>query len=80
MGVQVREVVIEFVRPGRGGQEEVYRRVTLVNAVVSGIEKSRGGARRDLHEREEISFTFQKIEVTDSQGKTSAQDDWFNSK
>ena len=77
----LREVVIEFVRPGPRGQEEVYRTVTLTNAVVSGIERPRGGAAgRDPHEIEEISFTFQKIEVTNSIGKTTATDDWLNSK
>lgn len=77
----LREVVIEFVRRGPKGQEEVYQTVTLTNAVLSSIERRRGGAAgKDTHELEDVSFTYQKIEVTNAHGKVSAGDDWLKSK
>ncbi len=76
-GEVLREVVIEFVRSGPKGQEQVYQTITLTNALLTSIQRTHGAAAsKDPHEREEISFTFQKIEVKDSRGKVSATDDW----
>lgn len=30
----------------------------------------------DTHELEEVSFTFERIEITNQAGKTMAMDDW----
>jgi type VI secretion system secreted protein Hcp len=81
-GEVLREVVIEFVRPGPKGQEEVYQTITLTNALVTRIQ--RGGAshagKSDKMEREEIEITFQKIEVSNKEGKKTASDDWATTK
>jgi type VI secretion system secreted protein Hcp len=64
-GEVLRSVVIEFVRPDPKGREEVYRTVRLENALVGGIQKN-GKTER---ETEQISLTYQKIEVTNANGK-----------
>jgi type VI secretion system secreted protein Hcp len=73
----LRQVVIEFVRTGPQGKEQVYQTVTLTNALVTHIQKigaSHAGRANNM-EQEEIELTFQKIEVN-SNGKTSVKDDW----
>ncbi len=65
-------VVIEFVHAGASGSEEVYKTLTLTDALISSYRKLPGGTKPT----EEISFVFQKIEMTDKVGKTMAADDW----
>jgi type VI secretion system secreted protein Hcp len=75
----LRLVVIEFVHQGPQGKENVYQIIKLTNAQVASIERRQnrgGGAAKDTHELEEISFTFQKIEVTNENGKTAVADSW----
>lgn len=73
----LRQVVIEFVRTGPQGKEQVYQTVTLTNALVTHIQKvgASHAGRSNNTEQEEIELTFQKIEVN-SNGKTSVKDDW----
>jgi type VI secretion system secreted protein Hcp len=73
-GEVLRSVVIEFVRPGPKGKEEVYEAVRLENALVDGIQKSG----KTAHETEQISLTYEKIEVTKANGKNTASDDWLS--
>jgi len=68
------EVVIQSVRSGSNGEDQVYRTITLKNALVTGV-KEIGGNR--TNEEEEIQLTFQQIVITDSMGKTTATDDWL---
>jgi type VI secretion system secreted protein Hcp len=73
----LREVVIEFVRTGPKGGEQLYQTITLTNALVTSVQRTHGArAGKESHEQEEISFTYQKIEVKDAKGKVSAGDDW----
>ncbi len=76
----LKTVTFEFYRLDASGKEYVYQAVTLTNANVAKINKEGGnlpsGKSVDTYELETISLTFQKIEITDSQGKTSAIDDW----
>ncbi len=79
-------VYMEFIHTTPDGLEEVYHTVKLVNATVSKISQTTGTgessssskttAAHDTHELEEVSFTYQRIEVENLPGQTSAEDDW----
>ena len=82
------EVDLEFTRASTIGEEVVYQTVKLSNASFSQIARftdpadgtantSSGPAvATDMLELERWSFTFQKIEVTDNDGKTTFDDSW----
>jgi type VI secretion system secreted protein Hcp len=74
-------VLFEFVKTDKNGEEYVYHTIKLVNATVSNIKQyltpGTASASHDVHELEEISFTFQRIEIENKDGKTMAVDDWF---
>jgi type VI secretion system secreted protein Hcp len=74
-------VLFEFVKTNAQGQEFVYHTIKLTNANVSDIKAyldltDTTGDAYDAHELEDVSFTFQKIEIENKEGKTSAADDW----
>jgi type VI secretion system secreted protein Hcp len=63
----LKEVVIQFVRRDLQGKEEVYRTITLTDAAIAAIQRPHEpGAKNksNQHELEEISFTYEKIQVT----------------
>jgi type VI secretion system secreted protein Hcp len=77
-------VTVEFVKTNANGQEYVYHTVKLTNATITslrhytqaggpGAKHSAGGNSLEL---EEVSFSFQKIEIENKDGKTVAMDDW----
>jgi type VI secretion system secreted protein Hcp len=70
---------IKFVQPSDHGTLDNYYTVKLTNASLASLEftkgDARGGAGR-LGEYEEVSFTYQKIEWTITDGGITAQDDW----
>lgn len=80
------KVLFEFYKTTPEGVEEVYYKITLTNATISRIKyvtgagESAGTAKTqasyDTHELEEVSFTYQKIEVENTGGQTMAVDDW----
>ena len=78
-------VVFEFVFTSPTGVEQAFQTITLTNATV--VEQRRyinypplaHGGQSDRQELEEISFVFQKIELTDTAGGTTATDDWLAS-
>lgn len=82
----LKSVVFEFFQTTPEGTEVVYHQVKLTNATVSrirymtGKDESASSAKHtavyDTHELEEISLTYQKIEVENKIGKTMAEDDW----
>lgn len=41
------------------------------------LEPNPNNLSHDVNELEEISFTFQRIEIENKDGKTMAVDDWF---
>jgi type VI secretion system secreted protein Hcp len=77
---QLKQVVIEFVRPGPQGKEEVYETMTLTDAVVAGIQIVHGTADKNTKQSEVISFSYEKIQMTHGQAQKTAQDDWTNKK
>lgn len=82
----LKSVLFEFFHTTPEGMEEVYHTIKLTNATVSNIKyttgkgESAGSAKTtttfDTHELEEVSLTYQKIEVESKTGKTMATDDW----
>jgi type VI secretion system secreted protein Hcp len=80
------DVLFEFIKTTKEGKEEIYYTIKLVNATISNIAYTTGkgesagsaktAAAYDTHELEEISFTYQRIEVEHKQAKTAAIDDW----
>ena len=83
----LKSVFIEFVRTDPNGQVYVFQTIRLTNALINSIKlytsvadsstsTAKTQAAYDTHEMEDISFTFQRIEITNVQGKTAAADDW----
>jgi len=82
----LKTVLFEFIHTTPDGLEEVYQTIKLANATVSKVRQVTGKgessdsaktqATYDTHELEEVSFTYQRIEVENLPGKTSAVDDW----
>jgi type VI secretion system secreted protein Hcp len=74
------QVELEFLRTGPQGIESVFETVTLTNATISAVKQYIGfpdaGEPPNPHPLENVSFTFQKIEITNAEGKTMAVDDW----
>lgn len=77
-------VLLEFVKTDPNGEEYVYYTIKLVNASVASIrqytptaiEQTKSGS-KEVHKLEDISFTFQRIEIESKDGKTMAVDDWY---
>lgn len=72
-------IELDYVFTTAEGKEDIYYTIKLTNATVSKHhlftpEQSSGEA---TYEQEEISFTFQKIELTHKPGNTMASDDWL---
>lgn len=81
----LKSVLFEFVHTTPEGAEEVYHTVKLVNATVSNIRQYVGSTTfkeptarvaHDTHELEDISLTFQRIEIENKTGSTMVTDDW----
>ncbi len=76
----LQSVLFEFVRADKTGKEQVFETVKLTNSTVSDLRRS-----LDEHVPEsaqgidQVSLVFQKIELTDTAGKTTAVDDWQRS-
>jgi type VI secretion system secreted protein Hcp len=73
-------VSLTFNRPASDGKEQTYFTILLTNALVVQIKQYVGSA-PDLTDNanalEDISLTYQKIEISDIDAKTSAVDDWL---
>jgi|CZKU01.1.fsa_nt_gi type VI secretion system secreted protein Hcp len=84
----IKTVNIEFIKTKDSGEEYTYQTIKLTNASFAAIRRftddpesddessSRHTGGDDTMELEEWSFTFQKIEVADNDGKTTFMDDW----
>jgi type VI secretion system secreted protein Hcp len=81
------EVNFEFIKTNPNGEEYIYQTIKLTNATVSNVkymtgtgEEGAGSAKHqsafDTHELEAVSFTYQKIEIENKDGKTMFLDDW----
>jgi type VI secretion system secreted protein Hcp len=73
----LKSVLFEFTRADAAGKEAVFQTVTLTNAAVSGFkEYMQPNAKGGVDQLDLVSLTFQKIEITNNDGKTTASDDW----
>jgi len=72
-------VTFEFVKAGLGGKEIVYQTIKLTGATISSVKRyidvSMGNEAPDPRELEDVSFTFQKIDIIDANG-AAVTDDW----
>lgn len=71
------EVVIDFVGVDPRGMPALTHKIKLVNASVSNISHFADVLDKGGRHLEDVSFTFQKIELEDSLGKTMAMDSWL---
>jgi type VI secretion system secreted protein Hcp len=75
----IATIDLNFLKKSSQGAEQPCFTITLTNATLAGYRrytpKPRGKG-LSTHELEEISFTFQKIEISDVSGGKSSQDDW----
>jgi type VI secretion system secreted protein Hcp len=71
-------VLFEFIQMNPNGEEEVFHTFKLTNASVASIKQDVKGVAggKDLQDLEEVSFTFQSMEVQNLDGKTMAADSW----
>lgn len=74
----LKSVSCTMYRNGADGASHAYYKVVLTNATIVDLRDSGDGANGAAQgdERERISFVFQKIELTDLDSGTVAQDDW----
>ena len=74
-------VLFEFFTTDPKGIERVDHTIKLTNVTLSAVQQSvrlpqQGGPIIDSRELQEISFIFQKIDITSVTGGTEAIDDW----
>lgn len=73
----LKSVLFEFLATDKTGKEHVFQSVKLTNVTISDLRRS-----LDEHTAEgargidQVALVFQKIEITDNDGKTMAADDW----
>ena len=76
----LKSVTCTLSRSSFNGQARAYFKIALTNATIVEIKDSgngvNGAAQGD--ERERISFSYQKIELTDLESNTTAVDDWVS--
>jgi len=84
----LKTVLFEFFKTNATGEEYLYHTIKLTNATISNIKYMTGAgagegassakhtSHLDTHELEALSFTYQKIEVENKDGKTMGLDDW----
>lgn len=71
---------LQFFTPDKAGIEKQHFTIRLTNAHISSINfrmpSTRSKFGMQMPEREEIAFTYQKINWTWNEGGISADDDW----
>ena len=83
----LKSVLFEFRNTNANGEEQVFYQITLTNATISEVEQYVGATGQGVAEGkrsgaldssplEDVSLTFQKVEVVSLTGKTMAADDW----
>lgn len=77
-------VEIKFWRPSPGGVEQQYYTIKLTNARIVGVKTiqpdTRDPTKTQYTEYEEISFVYQKIEWTWTDGSITHEDSWDSSR
>jgi type VI secretion system Hcp family effector len=74
----LKSVKFEFVKPSPEGKEEAWYKITLTNATILEYKQYTGllpDGGTNTFELEDMTFTFQKIEVQDVESGTSATHD-----
>lgn len=74
----LKTVTIEFYRSATNGTEEIYQTIKLTNATVADVKQyTRTGdqAKNQTPLLEDVTFVFQRVEISSALGKTSAADD-----
>ncbi len=75
----LKSVLFEFVKRDEQGDERVYHSIKLTSASVTAIEQYINGDPEppptDPRALEKISLTFQRIDIENADGQTSATDD-----
>jgi type VI secretion system secreted protein Hcp len=73
-------VKFEFWKTVASGQQIIYQTITLTNASISSVRRyvavAAAGDPPDPRELEDVTFTFQKIEIQDNVSGTAASDAW----
>jgi type VI secretion system secreted protein Hcp len=74
----LNSVLFEFIQMNPNGEEEVFHTIKLTNASVASIKQDVKGVAggKDLQDLEEVSFTFQSMEMQNLDGKTMVADSW----
>ena len=76
----LKSVTCTLYRTALGSMTRAYYKIALTDASVVEIKDSGDGVNGTAQgdERERISFTYQKIELTDLDSNTTATDDWLS--
>ena len=88
----LKTVTLEFMKTNPSGEEYVYYTIKLTNATIASLRQhtagddgtggtggtggSKSASAADTLQLEDVSFSFQKIEIESKDGKTMAVDDW----
>ena len=84
----LQTVTLDFMKTNANGEEYIYYSIKLTNATVSAVRQytpgsaAAGGSSAkhtgaaDVQQMEDISFTFQQIEIENKDGKTMFTDSW----
>ena len=79
-GEHLKSVVIEFVRTNPQGQEYIFQIIRLTDSVIASFRQyanvANPGEPAYPLGLEDISFTFKKIEIINTDAKTQAMDTW----
>lgn len=78
-GENLKDVIIRFWRPdNQSGAEQHYYTIQLINASVISISPSHSSIGDSINApmREAVSFSFQRIIITDEINGIEATDDW----
>ena len=74
-------VELDYYQTGQDGKQNLYFKIVLTNANISSLKQTSLNSSDDPNanlfgEYEELSFTYQKIAWTWTEGGITAQDDW----
>jgi len=76
----LRSVTFEFVKTNPTGKEIIYETITLTNATVASIKRyiatPTGSEQPDQRALEDVTLTFQKIEIKNTVAGTASMDTW----
>lgn len=77
-GEVLKEVVFEFYRPTGKGQNELYETIRLNDALISSIQRRAEANASHGAPQEEITFEYEKIQISHNQGKNSTTPEKLN--